>query len=235
MKASSRVSVVLVLLALMVSLAACTSPGPTGAAGPAGRAGHTGARGPTGAPGANGAAGSAGSTGAKGARGSTGAAGTPGGIGPMGLPGPMGAPGSGEAAEFYALMPFDNPVPLMPGANVDFPHNGPSTTGDISRTGPGSFDLATVGVYQVAFQVSVDEAAQLVVTLNGVPLAPTVVGRATGTTQITLTALVQTTVADSTLAVQNPPWSSISITITDSAGGTEPSAATLLIELVKAG
>jgi hypothetical protein len=250
MKASSRVSVVLVSLALMVSLAACTSQGATGSAGAAGRvgaAGHVGAEGSAGAAGENGAAGSAGVAGANGATGENGAAGsagvagangatgTIGAVGAAGATGPVGAPGSGEAAEFFALMPFDNIATVAPGANVQFPQNGPTTTSDIVGIGPDLFDLAAVGVYQVAFQVPVTEAGQLVLTLNGATLAYTMVGRAAGSSQIALTALVQTTIAHSILTVQNPMGNSSGLTITPLAGGIWPVSATLLIELVKAG
>jgi hypothetical protein len=273
MKASTRVSVALGSLVLVISLAACSSQGATGSAGPAGRvgaAGHSGARGPVGAAGENGAAGSAGvagakgsagvngisgatgATGAKGAQGAngfTGAIGAPGAAGIVGVTGatgpagpagatgpvgPAGAEGSGEAAEFYALMPFDNAATVAPGSNVQFPQNGPSTTSGISMVGPGLVDLAAVGVYQVAFQVPVTESGQLVLTLNGVTLPYTMVGRAAGSSQITLTALVQTATADSILSVQNPMGSGWSLTITPNAGGTSPVAATLLVELVKA-
>jgi hypothetical protein len=131
-------------------------------------------------------------------------------------------------------MPPDNAATVAPGTDVNFPQDGPTTTSDISRTGPSSFDLATIGVYQVAFQVSVMESGQLVLTLNGVTLDYTVVGRATGTSQIVLTALVRTTIADSIIAVQNPAGNSMALTITPFAGGTIPASATLLIELVKA-
>jgi hypothetical protein len=132
-------------------------------------------------------------------------------------------------------MPPDNSASVAPGANVDFPEDGPTTTTDIVRTGPDSFDLGSIGVYQVAFQVPVTEAGQLVLTLNGLTLAYTVVGRATGTSQISLTALVQTTAVNSVLTVQNPPENSTALTITPLAGGARLSSATLIIELIKAG
>ena len=53
-----------------------------------------------------------------------------------------------------------------------------------------SFNLSAIGTYQVLFQVSVTEAGQLILTLNDAELAYTVVGRATGTSQIVGMALV---------------------------------------------
>jgi hypothetical protein len=60
----------------------------------------------------------------------------------------------------------------------------------------------------------------------------TVVGRATGTAQISATALVQTTIVNSILTVRNPAGNATALTITPLAGGTRPVSATLLIELV---
>ena len=41
-----------------------------------------------------------------------------------------------------------------------------------------------VGIYEIIFQVSINEEAQLVIVVNGTELDYTVVGRARGTTQI---------------------------------------------------
>lgn len=40
-----------------------------------------------------------------------------------------------------------------------------------------SFNLALIGTYQILFEVNVDEAGQLILTLNGEDLEYTVVGR----------------------------------------------------------
>jgi hypothetical protein len=151
----------------------------------------------------------------------------------QGPQGATGATGSEESALFYALMPSDNPLTVAIGADVQFPQNGPSTSTGIRRTGPDTFDLATPGVYRVSFTVPVTEAGQLELTLNGIPLDYTVTGRATGTSPISLTTLVNTTVANSLLTVRNSS-SPTSLTITRLAGGIDPVSATLLIELVKA-
>jgi len=79
------------------------------------------------------------------------------------------------------------------------------------------------------FQVSVSEAGQLQLTLNGDALAYTVVGRATGTSQIIGMALVTTTSINSVLTVRNPADNSTALTITPNAGGTEPVSAHLVI------
>jgi hypothetical protein len=148
--------------------------------------------------------------------------------------GPTGAAGSGDSALFFALMPPDNSATVAVGADVGFPQNGPTTSAEIVRNSPSSFVLGTPGVYRVAFQVPVSEAGQLIITLDGADLAYTVVGRATGTSQISLTTLVETTIADQVITIRNPAGNSTALTITPLAGGTRPVGATLLIELVKA-
>lgn len=161
-------------------------------------------------------------------------AGTQGPVGPAGPTGPVGATGpTGPAgviafADFFALMPGDNAATVAPGTDVSFPQDGP-ISGTITRVGPSSFNLPSVGVYQVMFQVSVTEAGQLMLTLNGADLAYTVVGRATGTSQIIGMALVQSTSSNSILTVRNPAGNATALTITPLAGGTRPVSAHLVI------
>jgi hypothetical protein len=210
--------------------------GPAGATGPAGVQGATGAQGTTGAQGSAGPAGAKGEAGAAGARGEAGATGA---TGPQGTPGTNGtngtngAPGSAAAASFahfFALMPPDNAATVSPGTDVSFPQDGPTSATDITRTGPSSFNLASIGTYRVSFQVSVTEAGQLILTLNGADLAYTVVGGSTGVTQIVEETIVQSTVINSILTVRNPAGNSTALTITPLAGGTRPVSASLVIE-----
>jgi hypothetical protein len=134
-------------------------------------------------------------------------------------------------------MPPNNGATIAVGGAVEFPQNGESSGSSIVRTGPSTFLLANVGVYQVFFQVSVTEAGQLVLALNQgagfLEIPTTVVGRATGTSQIVETALVRTVVSNSTLEVRNPTSESTALTITPLAGGTNPVSAHLLITLLQ--
>lgn len=164
--------------------------------------------------------------------GSQGPAGPPGSQGPAGSPGPQGpagTPATSHFAEFFALMPPDNAATVAPGDPVSFPQDGP-TDGTITRVNGSSFTLADVGTYQVAFQVSVNEPAQLELSLEGVGLPATVVGRATGTSQLVGESLVTTTTADETLEVLNPIGNSTALTITPLAGGAQAVGASLLIQ-----
>jgi hypothetical protein len=128
------------------------------------------------------------------------------------------------------LMPDDNATPVPAGGDVDFPQDGPSSGSlGITRIGADSFRLSAIGAYQVLFQVSVTEPGQLILTLNGVDLGYTVVGRATGTSQIVGMAIVRTTAVDSVLTVRNPAGNTPALTITPSAGGNRPVSAHLVI------
>ncbi|MFC5503379.1 hypothetical protein ACFPJ4_14115 [Lysinimonas soli] len=158
----------------------------------------------------------------------------PGPAGPIGPTGAAGAPGSGDSALFFALMPPDNAATVAPGQDVQFPQDGPTTSSGTSRISPSAFVLSTAGVYRVTFQVPVTESGQLVVTLDGVELPYTVTGRATGTSSIALSTLVDATAAGDIITVRNPIGGISALTITPLAGGIQPVSATLLIELVKA-
>jgi hypothetical protein len=179
--------------------------------------GTTGATGATGAQGpAGGATGATGATGAAGATGATGSAG-----------------GVLASADFFALMPTDNPATVAAGGNVLFPQDGPFTGANITRLTAGTFNLAAIGTYQVLFQASIDEAGQLVVALDSgggaIEQAYTVVGRATGTSQIVGICLVTTTVVNTVISINNPTGNSPALTITPLAGGTHAVSAHLTI------
>ena len=207
--------------------------GPAGPQGPVGETGATGPQGPiglTGPAGPQGPAGETGATGPQGPIGLTGPTGPQGPVGATGAAGPQGPAGTVLGfADFYALMPGDNAAPIAAGEDIAFPQDGPNSGDGIARTGASTFTLADIGVYQVYFQASVDEAGQLVLTLNGTEVPYSVTGRATGTSQITGTVLIETDIADSVLTLRNPEGTATAITLTPNAGGTEPVSAHLVI------
>jgi hypothetical protein len=204
-----------------------------GVTGATGAAGTTGATGATGAAGTTGATGAAGTTGATGGTGATGPTGATGATGADGATGATGATGTADAAQFFALMPGDNAATVAPGTDVDFPQDGPATAGtSITRLGVDSYALGEIGTYRVTFNVSIEEAGQLLLTLDGVDLAYTVAGRATGTSLVTQEVLVQTTAINSVLTVRNPAGNATALTITPLAGGTRPVSASLVIERI---
>jgi multidrug efflux pump subunit AcrA (membrane-fusion protein) len=92
-----------------------------------------------------------------------------------------------------------------------------------------TFTLADAGTYQVLFQVSVTEAGQLVLALDGNELASSVVGRATGTSQIVGMSIIETAADGAVLSVRNPASAAAALTVTSSAGGSDPVSAHLVI------
>lgn len=207
--------------------------GPAGPQGPVGETGPTGPQGPVGATGPVGPAGPQGPVGETGPVGPAGPQGPVGETGPAGPAGPQGEPGPAGTvlafADFYALMPPDNPTPVETGDDVAFPQDGPTSGTTITRLTDSSFNLAEPGVYQVMFQLSAAEAGQLILTLNGTDLPYTVTGRAGGGSQIVGFALVETTAANAVLTVRNPEGTADALTLSPSAGGTRPVSAQLII------
>lgn len=153
--------------------------------------------------------------------------------GPRGLQGEPGASGLLDFADFYALMPGDNAATVAPGTAVSFPQDGPTSgSGLISRLTASTFNLALVGTYEVSFNVSVSEAAQLILALNGADIAYTVVGRATGTSQLVQSVPIVVSTINSVLSVRNPAGNSTALTITPLAGGTRSVSAHLFIKRI---
>jgi len=161
--------------------------------------------------------------------------GAPGAPGAPGDDGAPGAPGVGDSALFYAVMPPDNSEGVATGADVQFPQDGPTTSPGTMRVNESVFALAEIGVYRITFRVPVIESGQLQIMLDGVAVPYAIAGRATGTNDISLTTLVRTTTTETLLSVRNPSGNPSGLTITNFAGGSQASSATLLIELVKAG
>jgi hypothetical protein len=132
--------------------------------------------------------------------------GVPGVSGLAGTPGLPGASGFLGFSDFYTL---DNPGPIAAGTAVPFTNSFPGNSPAIFSTGPTTFQLSAVGTYLVQFQVDATNAGQLQLRLNGAYVADSVVGRATGDTQIVGISLLTTTAVDSILEVVNPPANTV--------------------------
>jgi hypothetical protein len=134
---------------------------------------------------------------------------------------------------FYGNAPGDYAATIAVGANMDFPRAGPTAAIGITRTGPGTFQLATIGKYRVSWQASINEPGQLQLTttlMGGSVFPGSTVGRATGTTQIVGETTIQTTSADQIISVTNPATNSAALTVTPIAGGASAVSPTLVIE-----
>jgi hypothetical protein len=136
-------------------------------------------------------------------------------------------------ADFYALMPSDNAATIAAGSAIAFPNAGPTSGADIAATSGTQFQLAAIGTYMVSWQVSVAEAGQLVLELNGNELLTTVVGRATGTSQIVGNRLIITAATNAILRIINPIGNTGVLTVTPNAGGLRPVSASLVITRIQ--
>ena len=165
--------------------------------------------------------------------GATGPAGGTGPVGGTGVAGPTGAAGPAgifNFANFYANMPGDNAATVAVGAAVQFPHVGPSGgTLPPTQASASTVTINASGTYEVTWQVSVTEAGQLQIALNGSGVANTVAGRATGTSQISGSTIITATVGQ-VLSIINPAGNSTALTITPTAGGASAVSATLTLK-----
>ncbi len=154
--------------------------------------------------------------------------GTPGIPGAVGIPGAGGIPGipgipGGTAtilgfADFFAIMPIQNPGSIGPNMPVAFPNTSANFGGFVN--GGNMFTLPATATYLVMFQASVTPlgapSGQLMLSVNGVPQPSTVVGRDTASTQIVGISLLPANAGD-ILRVINPPGN-LNIVITPNAG-----------------
>ena len=208
--------------------------GPRGQQGPTGAQGiqgETGATGPTGPQGIQGETGATGPTGPQGIQGETGATGATGPTGPQGIQGetgPTGPAGASEYASYYATAPGDNPTAITAGNAVEFPGTSSQSTG-ITRLSDSTFNLAEAGTYLVAFRVNSTDAGQLQIAVNSNGLANGIFGTSTEGSSIDGVTVITTAQANSVLSIINPTNSTAPITITQNAGGANPTNSTLTI------
>jgi len=130
-------------------------------------------------------------------------------------------------------MPGNNSAPVAVGDALEFAEDG-VTNGLITRFDVKTFTLRNIGVYEVQFQASIAEAAQLVIALDdgtGVnEVKNSVCGRATGANQVTGVSLIETTVANTKLSIRNPIGNSTALSMTPFAGGTHAVSCHLVIK-----
>lgn len=211
--------------------------GQTGATGPTGPTGPQGVQGEPGIPGAVGATGPTGPTGPQGIQGEPGIPGVAGATGPTGpqgiqgetgATGPTGPAGAAEYASYYATAPGDNPTAVTAGNAVEFPTTSSQSTG-ITRLSDSTFNLAEAGTYLVAFRVNSTNAGQLQIAVNSNGLANGIFGTSTEGASIDGVTVITTAQANSVLSIINPTNSTSPITITQNAGGANPTVSTLTI------
>lgn len=152
-----------------------------------------------------------------------------GGTGATGPTGSSGIIGDVLFSNFFALMPGDNADTVGAGTPMDFPQDGPSN-GAMVRISATTFEVLVAGAYQITWQASIAEAGQLVVAVDPGPgfaeVPETVVGRATGTSQIVGDTILDLAEGD-LVQIWNPTGNAAALTLTPIAGGTHAVSATL--------
>jgi hypothetical protein len=183
-----------------------------------------------------------GAQGAQGPQGGTGGAqgpqgfqggGAQGSQGGLGAQGAVGGGGGALAYGFFthtgahATIAIDAPFP--------FDANGP-IHGGVARLAPSNdfeFVLPVIGVYDISWQMSVDEPGQTMLDLNDgagyVLQTQTMAGRATGTNQITNRVLIATTTNNALIKIMNHSSSGAQMTLTPLPGGTSAGTTSLTI------
>lgn len=140
-----------------------------------------------------------------------------------GTNGTNGISGVIDFASFYALKPNDNFSPIPGGVAIAFPHQGPThPSSNIYMFFTNVFVITNTGSYEFTYYLSVTEACQIALELNGVVDPNTVSGRATGTNYAYGKLILDITTPFTLISVVNAGL--IPLTVTGNAGGTQVSS-----------
>lgn len=151
--------------------------GETGVTGAIGVTGATGAIGATGDAGVTGATGPTGATGDTGVTGATGATGATGDAGIAGATGVTGAAAIVDFAMFYDLPSAEPSTTIANNGLIPFELIGPAMfPSNIQAAGGGAVQISATGIYEITWQVAIDEAGRFAVFIDGVQVDSSVVG-----------------------------------------------------------
>jgi hypothetical protein len=100
----------------------------------------------------------------------------------------------------------DNPLSVLPGNAINFPRPSINSYGPIQRVlgSPNQFILPGGGIYEITFQVGIQNTGELLLVLNGVEQLFTVVGKSGGGVVVGISIISTPAGLDSTLSVNNP-------------------------------
>jgi len=100
----------------------------------------------------------------------------------------------------------DNPDSIDPGSAVHFPRPDVNPYGSIQRSigSPFEFLLPPNSIFEITFQVTVQNTGELVVVLNGQELSQTVVGKSGGGFIVGISIISTPAGSPSTLSIHNP-------------------------------
>ena len=130
----------------------------------------------------------------------------------------------------------DNPEPIEPGYAISFPSPDVNPYGTIQRiTGSSTqFSLPPDSVFEITFQVTVQNTGELVVVLNGNELLMTVVGKSGNGAIVGMSIVATPSGSTSTLSINNPSSAVSGGLKIDSATGalTKPLSCHLIIKQI---
>jgi hypothetical protein len=100
----------------------------------------------------------------------------------------------------------DNPDSIDPGSAVHFPRPSVNPYGSIQRSASSPFEflLPPNSIFEITFQVTVQNTGELVIVLNGQELSQTVVGKSGGGFVVGMSIITTPSGSQSTLSINNP-------------------------------
>jgi hypothetical protein len=127
----------------------------------------------------------------------------------------------------------DNPDPIEPGLAVSFPSPSVNPYG-IQRNGSSTteFVLPPDNVFEITFQVTIQNTGQFVVVLNGNELIETVVGHSGGGAVVGMCIIITPPSINSIISIRNPSSAVAGGVKIDEASGalTQPLSCHLIIK-----
>jgi pimeloyl-ACP methyl ester carboxylesterase len=127
----------------------------------------------------------------------------------------------------------DNPDPIYPGLAVSFPSPSVNPYG-IQRNGSSTteFVLPPDSVFEITFQVTIQNTGQFVVVLNGTELIETVVGHSGGGAVVGMCIIITPPSTNSIISINNPSTAAAGGVQIDEASGalTQPLSCHLIIK-----
>jgi hypothetical protein len=132
----------------------------------------------------------------------------------------------------------DNPDDIEPGESIHFPNPATNPYGTIQRlsgTSPTEFLLPANSVFEITFQVTIQNTGELVVVLNGIEQLMTIVGKSGGGQVVGMSIVSTPDGVSSVLSINNPSSATSGGLKVDAATGalTEPLSCHLIIKQIK--
>jgi hypothetical protein len=129
----------------------------------------------------------------------------------------------------------DNPEKIEPGNAINFPKPLINPYGSIQRlsgTSTNQFVLPPSSVFEIMFEVTIQNTGELVIVLNGEELSMSVVGKPGGGSVVGMAIITTPSVNPSVISINNPSTAKSGGLKVDEATGdlTEPLSFNLIIK-----